>query len=47
VDEDEYTTVTVEAVEISKDGFSKSRAEDGEDESDKEARARATISRIS
>lgn len=36
IDEDKYTTVTVEAVDISKDGFSKSRGEDSEDESDKE-----------
>jgi ribosomal RNA-processing protein 17 len=39
IDEDKYTTVTVEAVDISKVGFSKSRGEDSEDESDKEAPA--------
>lgn len=38
LDEDKYTTVTVEAVDISKDGFSKSRGEYSE-ESDKEAPA--------
>ncbi|TVY75805.1 hypothetical protein LSUE1_G004766, partial [Lachnellula suecica] len=35
VDEDRYTTVTVEAVDISKDGFSKVRG-DSEDEDEKE-----------
>jgi len=36
VDEDRYTTVTVEAVDISKDGFKKSKGEDSEDDEEKE-----------